>query len=276
MKALLAQMAPSSDPVKDAGRVGEVVADSGDADLVAFPELFIGGYSTEDPASKASSLNDPIFAALAENCRSASTALVVGFTERLGDGGDRFANSALCLNRAGEFRGVYRKTHLFGPAESAAFEEGDSYLMADLGGHSTGPMICYDVEFPEPARELAVAGADYLLTIASNMDPYGPDHSLCTRARSLDNRRHHLYVNRVGSEAGNRFVGFSRAIAPDGSVIAELGEEEGVLEVEIDPTETSTSDETDYLAHLRPWLPVLGWEEMERKRVGRNERRGDD
>ena len=263
MKAALAQLEPASDPPADAGRVAEVVREFRGADLVAFPELFIGGYSTADPDAKALAPDDPLFAQILDACRETATAAVVGFTERL-SGREVFANSVLCVDRDGTVVGIYRKTHLFGPAEVEAFSAGDSLLLVQLADRSVGPMICYDVEFPEPARELAVAGAEVLLTISANMDPYGPDHALSSRARALDNRRHHLYVNRVGDEAGFRFVGLTRVVAPDGSVIAELGEEEGVLEVEIDPEGQSLTDETDYLTHIRPWLPVLSWEESQR------------
>ena len=44
-----------------------------------------------------------------------------------------------------------------------------------------GPLICFDIEFPEPARELAAAGAELLVTASANMAPFGPDHEVATR-----------------------------------------------------------------------------------------------
>jgi predicted amidohydrolase len=50
--------------------------------------------------------------------------------------------------------GVYRKTHLFGE-ERERFVPGDSLAPVELAGRRLGPMICFDVEFPEVARTLA-------------------------------------------------------------------------------------------------------------------------
>ena len=57
-----------------------------------------------------------------------------------------------------------------------------------------GPMICFDVEFPEVARTLARRGADVLVTISANMEPLGPDHDTAASARALENGLPHLYV----------------------------------------------------------------------------------
>jgi predicted amidohydrolase len=93
------------------------------------------------------------------------------------------------------------------------------------------------------------------VTASANMEPYGPDHALAARARALDNRIPHVYVNRVGSEAGLRFVGGSMAVAANGSVVADLGAGEAVacVEVELGPVR---DPDVDYLARMRPGLPV--------------------
>ncbi len=175
-------------------------------------------------------MTGPEITAIGNACRASATAAVVGFSEAIDRDGELFGNSAACFDADGTLAGVYRKTHLFGPQENVAFEQGEQLLLFSLAGVQVAPLICFDVEFPEPARNLAMSGAELLVTIASNMDPYGDDHLLATRARALDNRRFHLYVNRVGDEAGHHFVGRSRAVAPDGSVIQELGDTERVVE----------------------------------------------
>jgi predicted amidohydrolase len=118
-------------------------------------------------------------------------------------------------------------------------------------------MICFDMEFPECARALALAGADLLVTASANMAPFYADHLLASRARALDNRLAHLYVNRVGAEAGLRFVGGSRAIASDGTVLADAGEDdERLLEVEV-PRDEAGDERTAYLALLRGELRAV-------------------
>ena len=63
-------------------------------------------------------------------------------------------------------------------------------------------MICFDVEFPEVARSLAKAGANLLVTVSANMDPFGRDHDVFATARALENGVPHLYVNQVGRGRG--------------------------------------------------------------------------
>jgi len=252
MKVALAQLAPEADPRRDGATACSVIRARGDIDLVLFPELFVGGYETDDPGRVAIAADGPVLSAVAEASTEAGCATVIGFTELL-DGG-RHANSAACVDPAGGTT-VYRKTHLFGPGERAAFTAGDSMRIVRLAGHLVGPQICFDVEFPEPSRMMAGGGAELLATISANMEPYAADHRLAARARALDNRLHHLYVNRVGEQSGHRFTGESCVIDPSGEVLAELGREESVLEFEIEPA--SPDPETANPRLVRKDLDVI-------------------
>ncbi|MEZ5073984.1 MAG: nitrilase-related carbon-nitrogen hydrolase [Solirubrobacterales bacterium] len=256
MKALLAQLDPTPDPEVNAARVCELIADHPDRELVALPELFLGGYAMSDLERRALAPGDGPLERIAAVCRDHATAVVVGFTEAVDRDRSVYANSAASFDRDGSTLRVYRKTHLFGAAEAAAFVAGAELRLVELAGVMVGPLICFDVEFPEPARRLAAAGAELLLTIAANMAPYEADHRLATRARALDNRRHHLYVNRVGEESGHRFVGRTRAIAPDGEILAELDDAEGTLAIDLDLL-PPVSAAVDYLRLLRTDLPVV-------------------
>lgn len=256
MKALLAQVEPEADSARNSERVCALIEEHADCDLAIFPELFLCGYSTDSLESRALALGGRQLTSIAESCQRCRTAAVVGFSEAIDRENGIFGNSAACFDSDGSLAGVYRKTHLFGPAENAGFRQGDELEVLMLAGTAVGPLICFDVEFPEPARKLAESGAELLITVASNMDPYSEDHFVASRARALDNRRYHLYVNRTGDEAGHHFVGRSRAIAPDGSVIEELGDGEGVITVEIDPAREQTAEIVDYLRHVRTDLHV--------------------
>ena len=154
-----------------------MLAESAASDLVVLPELFLSGYQLEDVEPLAIELDGPEVGALRAAARAASTAIVVGAAERVAAG---VANSALCIDSAGELAGVYRKTHLFG-AEQEAYVPGDSLSTITLGTRTLGVMICFDMEFPEVARTLAAQHADLLVTISAN-----PRHSrtitTCSRA----------------------------------------------------------------------------------------------
>jgi predicted amidohydrolase len=253
MQAVLAQLAPAPGaPAANAARAAEVVAAHPEADLVVLPELFLSGYDLARARETAVSLDGPELATVRGAAEAADTAVIVGFGERR-DGG--VANSLACIDADGELAAVYRKLCLFG-AEQDVFEAGEELVIAELGGRRVGPLICFDVEFPEPARALAVAGADLLVTAAANMEPFHGDHVIASQARALDNRLPHLYVNRAGSEGGLDFVGGTRALRADGRIAVELaGRGEGELDVEV--ADPGTDDERlDYLAQVPRELKV--------------------
>jgi predicted amidohydrolase len=245
----LAQLTPTPrDIAANLERVAATLAETS-ADLVVFPELFLSGYQLKDLDELALTVDDRRVKALRAAAREADRALIVGIIEA--DGGGVF-NSALCIDRDGSIAGSHRKTHLFG-SESASFQAGDALEPILLAGRMVGTMICFEIEFPGVARTLARRGADLLLTISANMEPYGPDHDLLGRARALENNLPHLYANRVGRESGLRFTGESRVIDAMGDVLGTAPPGEGLLACEVPPAELRSA-QTSYLAQSRPEL----------------------
>lgn len=223
------------------------------AELAVFPELAICGYDVRRAAQLAltadSSALQEIRAAAAAN----RTAVMIGFAEQIGD--HEVANAVACIDADGRWAGCYRKTNLFGEGERGAFQPGRELLVVELAGVRVAPLICFDMEFPEPARAAARAGAELLVTAAANMSPYGPDHELAAAARALDNRLPHVYVNRVGHEAGLRFVGGSTAIDRNGSPVVHLDDRPRDAVCGLDVGARLDQD-VDYLQQLPADLPV--------------------
>jgi predicted amidohydrolase len=252
MQALLAQLASEpGDTAANAARAAEALERWPQADIAVFPELFLGGYGLDVEATARPAGCDEL-RTVAQAAARTSTAVVIGFTEALPDGA---ANAVACIDRDGTLAGVYRKVQLFG-REREAFRRGRELLVVELAGRRVGPLVCFDVEFPELARWLAQAGADLLVTASANMEPFYADHELATRARALENRLPHLYANAVGTSGPHRFVGGSRSIGPDGTVVAELpAAEEGLLLAPVG--DAGTDDErVDYLRHLPEPLTI--------------------
>ena len=254
MRVLLAQLCPvAGDAAANAERVADVVAAHPAADLAVFPELFLQGY---DLASAPLLALEPDAAEIDRVCRAAAetgTAILVGYAER-GPAGVLY-NSLAAIDEAGRLVATYRKIQLFGD-EREVFDPGDQLFVVPLAGRQIGLLLCFDAEFPEPARALATAGADVLVTAAANMDPYHADHELATRARALDNRRPHVYVNRVGTEAGLRFVGGSRVVAADGSVKMQCAEQDEELSITVVDLREESDEAVQYLAQVPLRLPV--------------------
>jgi predicted amidohydrolase len=253
MKAVLAQLEPiPGDIATNLATVESVIARRAGTDLIVFPELFLSGYNMETVADLAIDVDGPEIRRIRVAAKEAMTSVVVGIAERTAE---RPANAALMIDSTGEVAGIYRKTHLFG-LERDAFVPGTALEPLVLDQHQLGLMICFDVEFPEVARTLAARGAELLVTISANMEPFGPDHSLAARARALENGLPHLYVNRVGAEAGLRFVGESQAVNPWGRAIEVAPGSQCQLEVTVgDPG--AIDPRLDYAGQLRPELYQL-------------------
>ena len=251
MRAALAQLRPEpGDLEANLRRALDTLARCRDADLLLLPELFLSGYELSEPAAVSIELDGPELAELRAAAREAATAVVVGAAERV-EGG--IANSAICLSSAGELAGVYRKTHLFG-AEADVYLPGSELVTVELEGRRVGLMVCFDIEFPEVARTLALRGADLLVTISANPVEFRRDHDVFVAARALENELPHLYVNRVGEQHGIEFAGSSMAVDQEGDVVAQgVPDAEDLLFAEIgDAGRRDTR--TRYLSLVRPAL----------------------
>jgi predicted amidohydrolase len=254
MRALLGQLEPEPGACAANAHAAAAALDAAPStELAVFGETFLAGYDLRRAAELAVDPGGPELAIVRAAAARNRTAVVIGFVERID--AQRVANAAACIDRDGSLAAVYRKVHLFGETERATFTPGDTLLVVTLAGRAVAPLVCFDIEFPEPARAARRAGAELLVTVAANMHPYGPDHALFARTRALENGLGHLYVNRPGHEAGLDFVGGSLAVDGRGTVHAQLGSEAVARECEL-PEPGGRNDDVDYLRHLRADVPV--------------------
>lgn len=165
--------------------------------------------------------------------------------------GDKTANRAVLINPEGVVTATYDKIHMFDVdlaggesyRESKAYEAGDCAVTADLPWGRLGLSICYDLRFPHLYRALAQAGADFLAIPAAFTRQTGEAHwHILQRARAIETGCYVLSAAQGGiHESGRETYGHSIAIAPWGEVIGELGDEPGVLYVDIDPAAVATA-----------------------------------
>ena len=86
--------------------------------------------------------------------------VVGGLYERVGP---VVYNTAVLIDRDGKLAGRYRKTHLPREEWEAGITPGDSYPVFTTDFGKIGLMISWDVQFPEPWRELGLQGAELVL-----------------------------------------------------------------------------------------------------------------
>lgn len=230
---------------------GAAQAAADGAELVVFPELFLGGYNiggrVHDLAEPA---DGPAMQAVGEVARRCGLAILTGYPERVGA---VVYNAAALVDRSGARRLNYRKAHLFGDYERGAFAAGDGFPVADLGGLRLGVLICYDIEFPEAARTLAKQGAQAIL-VPTALPADQPDiPQVLVPARALENRLYVAWANRCGGERGLTYLGRSRVLDPDGRTLAMAGSDSAMITVTLDPTVVEAARAVqDYLADRRP------------------------
>ena len=133
------------------------------AEIIVLPELSTSGYvfeSKEEAKSLAIRADHAVFSDWASILGETLAIVVCGFCESGEDG--HLYNSACVIDRNGVLA-VYRKVHLW-DRERLVFSPGSTLApVLDLAVGRIGICICYDLEFPEVGRTLALGGADIIL-----------------------------------------------------------------------------------------------------------------
>jgi 5-aminopentanamidase len=226
------------------------------ARLMICPEMFLSGYNigAEQASHLAEPADGPALARVAGLAREHRIALLVGYPERGEDGA--VYNAVRLIGRDGQSLAGYRKCHLFGALDRAMFRAGGSApAVVELDGIRVGLLICYDVEFPESVRLLALAGADLVAVPTALMDPFEAVARILVPARALENQVFLAYANRCGREGDLRYCGQSCVAGPDGADLARAGRGEQLLVADLDLARLSASRrDNTYLADRRPEL----------------------
>ena len=236
LRLALVQYTSSLDPVenRDAFTVlaGDVEPDTG---LVLVPEAFMRDFGTpgSDIAAFAEPLDGPFVQRLTAFAAERGTTVVAGMFE-VSDDPARPFNTLAVVDRSG-LRASYRKIHLY---DSFGYKESDRLtagavepVLVEVDGIAIGLMTCYDLRFPELARELVRRGAELVVVPSAWVSGPGKVGHWRTlvAARAIENT---VYVAAVG-QPGPRYTGHSLVVGPAGEVVAELGDGEHVLTASI-------------------------------------------
>jgi len=206
-------------------------AASGGARLLVAPELALAGYGRGDALEREAQRPDGAWARqLGAAAARHGISVIAGFPEDGGShGGTQVRHiSALMIDAdRPDAPEIYRKGCLYGPYERRHFTAaGPSTVIAGIAGLKVGCLICYDVEFPENVRRLAVAGAD-LIAVPTAL-PKDPASAFIARniirARAFESQIFIAYADNADTDEGFTYQGLSSIAAPDGAVLADAGE----------------------------------------------------
>ena len=234
MKLALGQMrAVSGDTAANLKRMETMILEAAEkgADLICFPELSYTGYFVrkEELWRLAEPQDGPFVRRLQKLAKEQEIWIAAGFAEREGDA---LYNSCVLINRQGVTAGISRKVNLW-KSEKHRFKSGETFPVFETEFGKLAMILCYDLEFPEPARIAALKGAELLLCPAAWSIPAKNRWELDLRGNSLFNL---LYIAGV-NYADELCCGSSAVAGPDGAFVAQAsGQEEEVLLAELDFT----------------------------------------
>ncbi|CAM3288127.1 MULTISPECIES: carbon-nitrogen hydrolase family protein [Brevibacillus] len=241
MKVAIAQLTSTLDKTQNLQKAVEYVgkAKAAGADFVIFPEMYSAAATPKSgvrPSEVAEPLDGPFVSGLAQAAREQGIYVVCGVYESIEGDQDRAYNTTVFFNRSGELIKAYRKTHLydaFSYMESDYIAAGNTpYEIIETEFGKIGLIVCYEVRFPEIARQFALQGADLLFVPAGWVaGPMKEDHwETLVRTRAIENT---MFVC-AADQVGNIFAGRSMIVDPMGVIVASAGEEETLLVAELD------------------------------------------
>jgi predicted amidohydrolase len=210
--------------------------------LALVPEMFnTFGLPAEIPLAEAAEPIDGHFvAAVRDMAAGYGIALVLPIDARI-DGA--IWNCAVVIDARGEIAGIYCKVHPTRAELAAGRSAGAEFPVFDVAMHNgtkvrVGVQICHDNSFVESARCLALNGAEVICWphVQSGWGDVIWDITL--RSRAIDNGVWLLSscyaVRGNGAWRPGMMVGRSGLVAPDGTILADIGRDPGVATATID------------------------------------------
>jgi predicted amidohydrolase len=186
------------------------------ADVVCLPEGVTVCGTKLTYAQAAEPVPGPSTQFLGECAARNKAYVVAGVYERDGRG---VFNTSVLIGRDGKLIGKYRKVCLPREEIDGGITPGTEYPVFDTDFGRVGMMICWDVHFPEVAREISARGAEMIF-----MPIWGGNETLA-KARAIENQ---IYL--VASGYDFRTAIYDRA----GDAVAKSDDKSGVIYAQFD------------------------------------------
>lgn len=171
---------------------------------------------------------------------------------------ERIANRSFLIADDGRVAATYDKIHMFDVTlpdgkvirESSSYRPGGEAVVAQTPWGRLGMTVCYDLRFPQLFRALAQQGAQFIAVPSSFQRQTGIAHwHSLLRARAIENAAYILAPAMCGEHPGNRQTyGHALIVDPWGEVLADGGEEQGIIYADIDSAR---------VAKIRAMMPSL-------------------
>jgi omega-amidase len=220
-------------------------------DWVVLPEMFTTGFSMNAAAlAEPTDLQKSPTLKAMHKWAQRYRAVVFGSMIAMENG--QYYNRMMVVSPNGD-QLFYDKINLFGLGnETAHYTAGKQRIFLQHAEWIATPLICYDLRFPEVARNAKINGKplyDALIYVANWPATRAEHWRTLLRARAIENQAYCIGVNRVGTDGnGLTYSGDSAVIDPLGNTVAEITGKSGTLVVEISKS---------HLDMVREKLPFL-------------------
>ncbi len=246
-KAACIQNLATPDVTKDIATLRAMIQQAAGkgAKLIATPE-YCAGLDTRDGKLYPYAVPEaehPVIPAMAELARAHGAWILIGSIGVTAADG-RINNRSLMIAPDGRVVARYDKLHMFDVnlgagkvyQESATIAPGHEAVLAPCIGGPLGMSICYDLRFASLYRTYARAGAGILAIPAAFTRTTGEAHwHILNRARAIETGSFVIAPCQYGVLAGgSESYGHSLIVDPWGRVLADGGEEIGIVIADID------------------------------------------
>lgn len=192
-----------------------------EADIVCLPEAMNMAGTGRSYVEAAESIPGPTSQFLGSLARKHQMYIVAGLLEVEGE---VVYNTAVLMDREGNLSGKYRKVCLPREEIEGGVSPGSAFPVFETDFGKVGLMICWDVAFPEPARQLAMQGAEVIM-----LPIWGGNRTLA-QARAIENQ---VYL--VSSTYSNHEEEMRTAVFDlEGKMMDEGSDRDPVIVVEVD------------------------------------------
>lgn len=201
--------------------------------LIILPETFSTGFSMNLPvtAEPVDGLTEQFLREIAAEYQSC---VIGGVVTQNADG--RGMNQSLAISPSGNVIARYIKNYPFSlGGENQLHVKGKGVSVFEWQGLCIAPLICYDLRFPELARDAIRAGAEVLIYIAAWPAKRIQHWITLLQARAIENQAYVIGVNRCGTDPQFTYNGRSLIVDPHGVIIADAAEQERVISSQLDP-----------------------------------------
>lgn len=206
------------------------------AKIVCLPEFFSTGYKLNEMENSISDLcletKNTTMDFLKNLAKKFDLYIIAGLIFE--DDEKNCLNAAVFIDRNGEHIGTYSKNHLFGD-EKKHFHCNGKYPVFDTEFGKIGILICYDNNFPESSRMLALQGAEIIFCPCAWRIQEREIFTLLNRSHACENGLFFCSVNQYKNDEDLFLFGNSTLSNPKGEIIATCNDTgEDVVCIEID------------------------------------------